>query len=232
MEQPILLYLGCGAGGASFGYNRVGFLVIGVDIESQPHYPFQFIKADMLEILQAVIAGDVQVDAIHASPPCQRFSKMTKCRPGLNDTHVDLIEPVRFLLRRTNLPYVIENVPGSPLVDPVTLCGSQFGLRFDWDQWPSESVYLRRHRLFETHGFDLPDAGEHDHSGAALTVAGHGRPDRRFKGAKNYTDAARRLMQCPWMTQREIREAVPPAYTAYVGAHLMNRLRTEYVLTG
>ena len=130
MTRPRLLDLFCGAGGAAMGYHRAGFDVVGVDINPQPHYPFAFHQADALEY---PLAG---FDAIHASPPCQRFSTMTQrwarssSRPGPD-------EPTRSRLRESMLPYVIENVAGAPLVGPIRLCGSSFGLP------------VRRHRLFE-----------------------------------------------------------------------------------
>ena len=121
-----ILDLFCGAGGAGAGYARAGFEVIGVDVRPQPCYPFEFIRCDAIEFLQLDgLAG--AFDAIHASPPCQRFTSlrtMTNHRPD----HPDLIEPVRYLLERVGLPWVIENVPGSPMTHSVLLCGSMFGL--------------------------------------------------------------------------------------------------------
>lgn len=133
MRKPRLLDLFCKAGGAGYGYWQAGFDVVGVDIEPQKRYPFTFIQADALEYL-ARHGGEY--DAIHASPPCQAFSKMKNPDKAHRKAHPDLVDPVRELLMRTGRPYIIENVPGAPLLSPVTLCGSQFGLK----------VY--RHRVF------------------------------------------------------------------------------------
>ena len=129
-RKPRLLDLFCGAGGAAMGYHRAGFEVVGVDIKPQPHFPFEFHQVDALTY---TLDG---FDAYHASPPCQRYS----CAVNLHnnrDSHPDLIDIVRNILLKTGKHYVIENVPGSPLINPTQLCGSAFGLR------------VRRHRLFE-----------------------------------------------------------------------------------
>jgi DNA (cytosine-5)-methyltransferase 1 len=229
---PRLLDLFCGAGGAATGYARAGFEVIGVDIAPMPRYPYNFIQADALETLQALISEERigigysldDFDAIHASPPCQRFSTISNIRPGLKQSYPDLIEPTRFLLRRSHLPSVIENVEYAPLNNAVVLCGSQFGLTTDW---PGHGTfYLKRHRQFEPIGFRLPEPGAHDHNTyQALTVAGHGNPCQ-FENQKGpgYLAAARRLMQIDWMRRDELNEAVPPAYSLYVGSWLKRHL--------
>jgi DNA (cytosine-5)-methyltransferase 1 len=235
-HRPRLLDLYCGAGGAATGYARAGFEVIGVDIAPMPRYPFEFIQAEALVILKGLIAGKPispyghpliyleDFDAIHASPPCQRFSTISNIRPGLKQSYPDLIEPTRFLLRRSHLPSVIENVEYAPLNNAVILCGSQFGLTTDW---PGHGTfYLKRHRQFEPIGFRLPEPGAHDHNTyQALTVAGHGNPCQ-FENQKGpgYLAAARRLMQIDWMRRDELNEAVPPAYALYVGSWLRRHL--------
>jgi len=113
------------------GYARAGFEVVGVDINPQPRYPFEFHQADALDYLRE---HGHRFDAVHASPPCQAYSETRKIQ---SNEHPELIPPTRAALQRVGLPWVIENVPGSPLIDPVELCGAMFGLR----------VY--RHRLFE-----------------------------------------------------------------------------------
>src|SRR5665213_3193952 len=133
MSRPRLLDLFSGAGGAAVGYHRAGFEVVGVDIKPQPHYPFEFRQKDALWVLEGETMEGF--DAIHASPPCQAYSKARKLQ-GLR--HPDLIASVRELLLAISLPYVIENVPGAPLRNPVLLCGEMFGLG------------VRRERLFET----------------------------------------------------------------------------------
>lgn len=113
------------------GYHRAGFDVVGVDIEPQPHYPFEFVQADALTY---PLDG---FDAIHASPPCQGYANVTKWT-GRQEDHPALIAPMRDRLERTGLPWVIENVRTKELRSAIVLCGSQFGLP------------IRRHRYFES----------------------------------------------------------------------------------
>ena len=122
MTIPRLLDLGCKAGGASRGYHNAGWEVVGVDISPQPRYPFEFHQADMLTF---PLDG---FDAYHASPPCQTWSAYRRRGSGVGDGYPDLIEPMRERLAATGKPYVIENIPGSPLRDWVQLCGSSFWL--------------------------------------------------------------------------------------------------------
>jgi DNA (cytosine-5)-methyltransferase 1 len=216
-----ILDLYSGAGGAAKGYADAGFSVIGVDINRQPHYPYTFYQHDALKVLQTLIKyGAIGIDAVHASPPCQRYSQMSRCRPGLADEYPDLIEPTRFLLRRLGLPYVIENVMGAPLQDPTMLCGSHFGLEADWEGHGTFGV--QRHRLFECWPFRAPSAGMCDHSLPALPVYGHGAGGmRKNMRGKGFTDTGKRAMQIDWMNRDELSEAIPPAFTKYVGEHLM-----------
>lgn len=134
-----LLDLFCCAGGAAVGYHRAGFDVVGVDIEPQPNYPFEFVRRDAIEALNDWdFIG--RFDAFHASPPCQSYLNLGKVNEALGRDyeHPDLVAETRAHLRGLAKPYVIENVENAPLVDPVRLCGSSFGLP------------LRRHRLFES----------------------------------------------------------------------------------
>lgn len=211
MSKPRLLDLFCGAGGAAMGYHRAGFEVVGVDIKSQPHYPFEFIQADALTY---PLDG---FDAYHASPPCQRYSTMTK-KWGRSNNHPDLIGPVREKLQAIKVPYVIENVEGAPLINPVMLCGSMFRLG-------SGKYNLRRHRLFECSWGILFPPASCNHKGLALPVYGHagGKSNRdglQFPG----TDAWREGMGIDWMTGKELAEAIPPAYTEYIGKYLMQEV--------
>ena len=135
-SKPRLLDLFCGAGGCSVGYYRAGFEVVGVDIVPQPNYPFEFYQADAL----GFDFDPGWFHAVHASPPCQAYSSL---RGFTTTEYPQLIEYVRELLIQTGLPYVIENVVGAPLINPIRLCGSSFGLKV----W--------RHRLFET-SFQIP----------------------------------------------------------------------------
>ncbi len=188
------------------GYYRAGFDVVGVDIAPQPNYPFEFIRGDAVEFLKARPEG---VDAIHASPPCQRYSGMSNCRPGLSDEYPDLVDPVRELLAKTGLPWVIENVPGAPLISPITLCGQMFGLE------------LYRHRLFEAslplqeplhpqHVMPASKAG-HWKPGTVMSVSGHVAPMSK----------AREVMGIDWCNRAELAEAIPPAYTQFIGEQLI-----------
>jgi DNA (cytosine-5)-methyltransferase 1 len=218
--KPLLLDLFCGAGGASVGYNAAGFDVIGVDLNPMPNYPYTFIQADAMEVLDSLIAAGANgfgYDAIHASPPCQGYSTTKNFAHTAAPTYPKLIEPLRDALRTVGLPYVIENVEGAKafMLDPTVLCGSQFGLTAQWE--PFGKVGLRRHRLFESN-FDIPDAGPHDHSLKAVPVYGHPQ-------AKGLGKIRPIVMGISWMTDDEICEAIPPAYTKYIGGHLISHLR-------
>jgi DNA (cytosine-5)-methyltransferase 1 len=231
---PRLLDRFCGAGGAAVGYHRAGFEVVGVDIKPQPHYPFQFFQADALEFLEEGLdyttwdqKFDWYADAIHASPPCQRYSTATK-RNGTENEHPDLIAETRTMLKASGLPYVIENVVGAPLEIPILLCGTAFGLEAD-------GYRLKRHRLFElswdsTFWFEsgcrcwsspLPimDVTGGGPTHKERTDGGGG---RTFKGT---ADQARRIMDIDWMTKTELNEAIPPAYTEFIGAELLKHVR-------
>lgn len=209
MSKPRLLDLFCCAGGAATGYSRAGFDVVGVDISPQPRYPFEFIQGDALAYAEK---HGHEFDAIHASPPCQRYSTMSNCRPGLADEYPDFIKPMRDLLNSTDLPWVIENVPGSPLINPVELCGRMFGLE------------LYRHRLFESN-VDLR-APEHPKHEIPASRAGHWKPGTvmSVSGHVSPIAVARTAMGIDWMTRDELVEAIPPAYTDYIGEQLVSRV--------
>lgn len=180
------------------GYSRAGFDVVGVDNRPQPRYPFEFYQADALRWL---LEG---YDAVHASPPCQYYAGVTAWR-GRREAHADLIGPTRRLLEPTGLPWVIENVPGAPLRPDFLLCGTQFGLP------------VKRHRWFETNW-----------TGGPVMMIGchHKKADYAFDhGAKQTESVYRDAMGCEWMTVEESRQAIPPAYTEYIGAQLMQHLR-------
>ena len=219
--KPRLLDLFCGAGGASMGYSKAGFEVVGVDIAPQPHYPFEFHQGDALHFLQAIKERGTLYNVIHASPPCQgytQFSNLNAERWGNRVEHPMLIEPVRELLDAIGLPYVIENVQGAPLRKDLMLCGSMFGLR------------VRRHRIFETNWSvgGVPPCHHQDDS-----IAIYGKMDgRRVWTRKNGTElrAARTIGQASetmgidWMDWDEIKEAIPPAYTEFIGKQLLDLL--------
>lgn len=210
-DGPFLLDLFCCAGGAGMGYHQAGFTVVGVDIEPQPRYPFAFIQASVQELPQGFIR---QFDAVHASPPCQAYSKAQRLQ---NRDHPDLIPLTRLILQDEEVPYVIENVPGAPLWEPALLCGSMF---------PELRVY--RHRLFET-SFDYipPHHSEHTHPQGKM-----GRPvkDGEFiQVVGNFSGVAyaRKAMGIDWMTRDELREALPPAFTKHIGEQLIALLEYE-----
>ena len=220
----LILDLFCGAGGAAVGYHRAGFNVIGVDLHPQPHYPFTFWQADAMEILDELAMGVAYaVHAVHASPPCQHYSDLAH-RNGNRDDHPDLIAQVRARLQAARLPYIIENVEGAPLVRPVWLCGTMFaGLR------------VLRHRGFES---SLPlTAPPHGHHPLCYTrdrrKNHYGRLDPwtafvHVNGGGNAPVAAKLdAMGIDWpMTGREVNEAIPPAYTEWVGRQLIEQIAT------
>jgi len=220
--RPRILDLFCGAGGAAEGYHRAGFDVIGVDIEPQPHYPFEFVQDDALEFLGAVTEEwrlhGRGFDAIHASPPCQRFTAYRRRGGGVGDGYPDLIDDVRWRLQAIGVPYVIENVAGSPVAPLVMLCGSSFGLD------------VRRHRWFES---NVP---------MMSPPCAHGLQKPRFAHATNRKNLRRTVeigvwriplpvqqqaMGIGWMTLDELTEAIPPAYTEYIGGELLAHLAAE-----
>jgi DNA (cytosine-5)-methyltransferase 1 len=211
-----LLDLFCGAGGAAVGYARCGFIVTGVDNRPQPHYPFHFIQDDALHYVR--LHGH-EYNAIHASPPCQRYSCATP--KSHRARHPDLIAPTRAALIATNKPYIIENVPGARchLHNPITLCGSMFGLR------------LRRHRLFEIKPHLPIVTPPCNHTGPIIVMNGRTRlPNGRSTGSK--LAECRAALEIDWMTRDEIDQAIPPAYTHFIGCYLMAYLLTHATTKG
>lgn len=200
------------------GYHRAGFDVSGIDIVDQPRYPFDFEQGDALEAFGDLAEyASVYYDAIHASPPCQAYTKAQRLR---GNDHPNLITATRDLLQRTGLPYVIENVEGAhdELIDPVLLCGGMFGLR----------VY--RHRLFETN-FPMRPLWHPKHW---LQQVKMGRPpewDQIHQPVGNFSgvDEGREAMEMPWANRDGLREAIPPAYTEHVGGWLMHYIQNREV---
>lgn len=230
-DRPILLDLFCGAGGASAGYAEAGFEVVGVDLSPQPHYPYEFIESDWqdpLWVLPGLWEREGRPYAIHASPPCQLYSTMTK-RHGAERvaTHPDLVDPVREHLLEIGAPFVLENVEGAPLVGAVMLCGTMFGLGAEVrGQWQ----HLRRHRLWEPHGFTLWPPGPCAHVGRSIGVYGNAGGTSKRDGIAFASQAERRqAMGIPWMTGPELSEAIPPAYTKHVGAAMLRALTRQEV---
>ncbi|MFB4320644.1 DNA cytosine methyltransferase [Actinomadura sp. 21ATH] len=219
--RPRLLELYSGASGAGMGYHLAGWDVTCVDIRPQPRCPFPFVQADALEVLAApaFLAG---FDAAHVSPPCQ-FGTAGAARWGTSDQHPNLIPPTRDLLQASGLPYVIENVePVRPhLRGPILLCGQMFDL----------GVF--RHRLFEMPWWNdlVPPHAPHlgrIGDGRYVTVTGHPGGSSRRDGIRHGDKAAwQRAMGIDWMTAAELAQAVPPAYTRFIGEALMAHLREE-----
>jgi len=207
-----LLDLFCGAGGAAMGYHQAGFEVVGVDIKPQKRYPFEFHQADALTF---PLDG---FDVIHASPPCQCFSRASHVHGNPKDRHPDLIDGTRLRCLTAGVPFVMENVPGAPLDNPIMLCGTMFdGLR----------VY--RHRLFECHGFTFEPPGpcSHTHRMGKSKGEYHTLEKSPFitcVGHNFQAESGRIAMQIDWMTRDEISQAIPPAYTEWIGKRLIKVL--------
>jgi DNA (cytosine-5)-methyltransferase 1 len=232
-----VLDLFCGAGGAAAGYYKAGLFPVGVDIEDQPNYPFPFMKANAISVMDVLNAGGTLGDAgyqgfarhmtlesfdfIHASPPCQLFTmynNVKSIRESTSKKYLNLIPSTRQRLIFSGLPYVIENVPGarSHMISPIQLCGTSFGIR------------VRRHRLFETGGWSVTSPPPCD----------HGRfRDRIFPGSSNRPNGRtvcnvgeyrvplkiqKEHMQVDWkVTLRELSEMIPPAYTEFIGGQFI-----------
>jgi len=214
------------------GYSRAGFRVVGIDISPQPRYPFDFVRGDAIEHLAMLLQGGSirgkrrtyylsDFSAINASPPCQRYSMITVVHgKDVVDSHPDLIDATRKMLVETGLPYVIENVARAPMNGSLLLCGSMFGLG------------VRRHRIFEG---DVPTFAPYscNHSGWAVPVYGHSgaganRNRERERGRNNSVSDWAVAMGIDWMTGDDLAEAIPPAYTEYIGRHLLRLVAVQH----
>ena len=210
-----LLDLFCGAGGAAAGYHRAGFDVTGVDIVPQPNYPFRFVQADALHIHFID-----EYDVIHASPPCQNYCWSTAKHRAKGKTYPDLIEPTRNLLIDSGKPYVIENVPTAPLINPTFLEGTMFGLGvirrrcFETNWWLPQP--MRRKRKKPIMQQSKRDPRIFIKKSAYCSVAGNGADGWSCRAA-DWSVA----MGIDWMTREELKQAIPPAYTEYIGRYLM-----------
>jgi DNA (cytosine-5)-methyltransferase 1 len=218
--KKLLLDLFCGAGGAAMGYHRAGFEVVGVDHIPQPNFPFGFIRADALEY---VAEHGHEYDVIHASPPCQAYTGMRNisiARFGRAPRHPDLIATTRKALGATGKIYIIENVRCSPIETTIILCGASLGLR-----------HVARHRHFESSVLLFAPPCSHNNEEYTIGVYGQ-RPDGRRVSNRRHRLCriarslveAQSLLGIDWMTWDEIREAIPPAYTEYIGRQLMSAL--------
>lgn len=226
IARPRLLDLFCGAGGAAMGYSRAGFEVVGVDIDNQPNYPFEFVRCDAMRIL-SLLAYDSEpwpsapwFDAVHVSPPCQDY-----IRGGSHPVHETgwMLPAARYYLERQRRPWVIENVPGAPMRADYKLCGCMFDLRIPLG-------YLRRERWFEASWQPFEMRPPCSHRGIAISVAGHGTQawtrDKlgRCPSAAEY----RALMGIDWTTRDELSQAIPPAYTEHIGRQLIESLAVAH----
>lgn len=184
-----------------------GFSVVGVDIDNQPRYPYQFFKQDVMSLDTDWIKRNF--DAVHASPPCQSYSSAFK---HMAHPQPMLIDDVRQILQRTGLPYIIENVVGAPLIDPVVVCGTGLGMR------------IYRHRLFESN-FKLVGT-KCDHRNLAMNphnFQGRARIYREFPGESPEVVWGKE-MGVQWMNKHETRESIPPLYTKYLGEQMIRHI--------
>ena len=213
-RKPRLLDLFCKAGGGSVGYYLAGFEVVGVDIKKQKRYPYEFIQKDALEVFEDkdFLAS---FDVIAASPPCQTHSSTKHLRnaQGKGTDKVDLIPQTREALVASGKPYIIENVPGAPLIDPVQCCGSSWGLK------------VRRHRLFESNVKLVGSICKHKEQGRPVGVYGSMRDEIPGGGHTAKTiEQAREAMGIDWMIWGELVEAIPPMYTWFLGTQVMDSI--------
>lgn len=195
--RPLALDLFCCQGGASQGLRDAGFDVVGIDIVPQPNYPFPFIRAD------AVTTIPRRFDFVWASPPCQAHTLAQRIQ---GNDHPDLIEPTRVMLKASGVPYVIENVVGAPLDNPIMLCGAMFGLQ------------TYRHRLFEC-SFHIEQPPHPEHTAPTTKMGRPVKPGHMMHIVGNFSgvDQAREIMGAHWMNRDGLREAIPPAFAEYIG---------------
>lgn len=219
-----LLDLFCGAGGAAMGYSQAGFTeIVGVDIVPQPNYPFEFVQGDVAQLRKWNLE---KYDLVHASPPCQAHVALSVNRWGKGSARwADLLAPTRELLERSGVPYVIENVTGarSALREPMLLTGEMFGLTSS------------RPRLFELGGWFAMSPPKTRRMADAVAV--YGRPDGRRLWTREdgselrawgSIEEGKEALGVHWMTNElEVREAIPPAYTKFVGEQFLNQLEYE-----
>lgn len=200
----------CGGGGASRGIADAGYTMLGVDIDEQPSYPFAFHCTNVLDVPIDVLRG---FDLIWASPPCQSFTAYRRRDPSkVGSSALNLIPQTRAMLRAAGVPYIIENVPGAPLENPVMLCGSMFGLD------------VRRHRMFEC-SFPVDQKACHHELHAGSYPQATNRSNRRKTVEVGVyripLDTQQRAMGIDWMSLKQLSQAIPPVYAH----HLASRAR-------
>lgn len=216
--KPLLLDGCCCAGGAAAGYKRAGFYVIGCDVKPQPRYAGdEFVQMDVFDFIQRYAT---RAAAIHVSPPCQAYSILANKRTELRDNYPMLISQVRTALMAIGKPYIIENVPGALLLNPITLCGYSFGLRvfkhraFESNVFLMAPAHIRHRESVKEKGAGYKLAVYTSNPARMATVAGH-----MFS-----TQVGRAAMGIDWMNRHELAEAIPPVYTEWIGAQLMRTL--------
>ena len=203
------------------GMYRAGFDVVGVDIKPQKHYPFEFHQADALTF---PLEG---FDFIWASPPCQKYTVCSKMHRNAGKVYPDLIAVTRERVRSAGVPYVIENVPGAPLLSPIRLCGTMFGLC-------SDDGELRRHRYFESNMLLTAPACRHGQKPFVITVVGNGSGYSNRVKVRNgirrtfyHIKQRREAMGIDWMNRRELSQAIPPAYSEFIARQILGNYCQE-----
>lgn len=210
-----LLDLFCGVGGCSMGYYNAGFEVEGVDIKNQVNYPFKFYQSDALQFEIDLNKYDV----IHASPPCQAYSFATVFARRCGKKYPDLVKLTRERLKRTNKIYIIENVPGSPLIQPVQICASYFNL-FNND------LFLVRHRWFESNVKLFGTPCQHSKFRKNISIVGDSDSllsfQRKSINRKVLLKEKSNLMNMRWIKNNyELSQAIPPCYTEFLGKQII-----------
>lgn len=210
------LDLFCKAGGTSMGLHRAGFDMTGVDIEPQKRYPFKFVLGDALEY---VAKHGHKYDLIVAGPPCQLYSVLAALSSG---DYPELVGPTREALQATGKPYIIENVPGAPLLNPIKLCGTMF-----------PELRVRRHRLFECspiiwwplapcyHWGKCGNQKLLNDRGKRVTQSFENCDFLSITGNSYIAADGRKAMGIDWMTKAELSQAIPPAYTEFLGREML-----------
>jgi DNA (cytosine-5)-methyltransferase 1 len=209
MSRPLLLDLFCGAGGSAKGYHDAGFDVVGVDIEPQPNYPYEFVQADALTF---PFDG---FDAVHASPPCQDHSQLHRNYGAPSHGTGWMLAATRERFQRSGLPWVLENVTGAQMPTAFILCGASFGLG-------ASGLDLNRHRQFEVNFPILVPPCQH-RRGKTIGVYGNGTNSWHLKKLGRCLSKAemREAMGIDWMRHAELTQAIPPAYTEFIGEQLL-----------
>jgi DNA (cytosine-5)-methyltransferase 1 len=257
VSRPKLLDLFCGQFGAGAGYHRAGFDVYGVDNEPTraPFAPFPLHIGDAIEVMVALNAGKAidftrpsgtiewlkltDFTATHGSPPCTGFSRGTAAIPDRLTRYDRLIAVTREAMILSELPYVIENVEdaGPELINPMRLCGFEFGLSAVDDD--GTVLKMKRHRLFESNVFLVGAGGcpGHPHDGTQIAGAYGGARRDKVEARKirkgGYVPKSlgvlRAMLGTPWMDETGCFLSIPPVYTEFIGAQLLAHIESEAV---